>query len=431
MNASTPWLSVLVAQQTEPDQDSNFLKKLLDQLIEYPGNPNVVQLVCLSVYTLPPTLLKHLDGRLRARRVDGDLVSLVLRLENHRFTLVRELPLKSSDFCKPRNMQSMFRWIRDRYPYRRLLLSTWDHGSAFGIFNKTDKRLKVCGELHQAFTLQRVLKGLRNAPHIAQPHCLGMEGLAKAIRGSFGVADVLLLRNCFMQLFDTGYTLHDVARYLVAFEGTMYFWTFDTDVLLGALGKGTGPEGVKAICAAAVESFDVHNPYKHIRAQTGLFANDLSRYPALDALISQMTRILLTLKGRREDILGCRATCSDLAAATDPGQFQLVDAHRWFNQAGRLLVPRHREYQRLLKAFNRLHEKTVIDSFIGDQIGKGQFGASGFSLYFPSNLDDLGFNRSFYKLYYDRDSLYRSRFSKKSAWDAFIHFVYLDAPEQG
>ncbi|HTJ12993.1 MAG TPA: clostripain-related cysteine peptidase [Dinghuibacter sp.] len=431
MNSTTPWLSVLVAQQTEPDQDNHFLKKLLDQLIDYPGNPNVTQLVCVSVYALPPTLEKHLDGQLRIRRVNGDLVSLILELRDHRFTLVKELPLKAADFCNPKHMLGMFRFIRDNYPYKRLLLSTWDHGSAFGIFNKTDKRLKVHGELHQVFTLQRVLKGLRNTPHIAKPHCLGMEGLARAIRGSFGKADVLLLRNCFMQLFDTGYTLHDAARYLVAFEGTMYFWTYDTDVLLGALGKGTGPEGVKAICAAAVKSFDVHNPYKNIRAQTGLFANDLSRYPALDVLIEDMTRILLTLKNRKKDILACRATCSDLAAATDPGQFQLVDAHRWFNQAGRMLLPQHREYQRALNSFNKTLRKTVIDSFVGDQIGEGQFGASGFSLYFPSSLDDLGFNRSFYKLYYDRDSLYRSRFSRKSVWDAFIHFVFLDAPDKG
>ena len=242
-------------------------------------------------------------------------------------------------------------------------------------------------------------------------------------QGSFGKVDVLLLRNCFMQLFDTGYTLRNAAKYLVAFEGSMYFWTYDTDILLDALGKDA-----RAICGAAVKSFDVHNPYKNIRAQTGLFANELSRYPALNTLINGMTRILFGLKNRKADIIACRATCGDLALATDPGQFQLVDAHRWFNQAGQVLLPQHREYQRLLKAFNRVHQKTVVDSFIGEQIGNGEFGASGFSMYFPSSLDNLGYSRSFYKLYYDKDSPYRSRFCRKSIWDAFIHFVFLDAP---
>src|SRR6202012_2761774 len=104
--------------------------------------------------------VRPLDGQLRRRRKEGDLISLVLELRDHRFELVRELPLKSSDFCKPRNMLAMFRFIRNQYRYKRLLLSTWDHGSAFGIFNKADKRLKVVGNLHQVFTLQRVLKGL-------------------------------------------------------------------------------------------------------------------------------------------------------------------------------------------------------------------------------------------------------------------------------
>jgi hypothetical protein len=230
-----------------------------------------------------------------------------------------------------------------------------------------------------------------------------------------------------MQIFDTGYTLHPVTKYLIASEGSMDFRAYDYDIWLDAIEKMNGRISLPQIAQAIIAGFSQSGAIRSIADDTAMFGNNLDYYPALNTCMNAMIRILIQLAlTHKAELLECRREITDLTREDYPtARFHLVDARLWFEKAGELLQ-RNKTYHEHLRTFKTLHKKTVGNrSYRGNVVGYGNCAASGFSLYFPALLTQLAANRSYYELYYALSSRYKSRFTKRSLWDDFIAALFL------
>jgi len=425
-------------------------------------------ILCLGTTTLSQTLLDNLDGSLdRTRALHGCIIRLRHRATGgKRFELLKELPSSRADFIQPANIAHIFRFIKSRYAYKQVVLSTWDHGTGFAIFepsgeqpasptpaHRRRKRLSVVvsdtdvlrrnhklfkpNELQKAHArlgarvfLKKFRSRLKDLSWLTPPKGLTMDGLNRAIKHSFGKVDILFMRNCWMQIFDTGYTLHQTVKYLVATEGLMYFRAYDYDIWLNDVAKMKGRVDLAKVAEAAIKGFTGRRTVASITTDTAMFGNDLSYYPRLNSCINALSRMLIKkMDQHKEEILKCRRRIFTLVYRDfHEAKFQLIDAGLWFERVGALFQDDH-SFQDELRKFRVLYAKTVGGrSFRGKSIGFGNYGASGFSLYFPFSVEQMAEDRSFYELYYALHTRFKSQFTKASQWDEFIAALFLADP---
>lgn len=457
-------------------QDTIYLDEVLKQLLllrdRKPEHIEIV--VCLSTSTISGFLRRNLAGKITG---DQPPYSMIIRVNPRRnspkrLELVKELDPNYSSFIVVGNIVRVFAHIRQRYEYKRIALCTWDHGSGYAIFTRPDKirgrplledkvmKTKLKGvvvvhpdhfaPVHRLFRAaplirqHKSLKGmteLKKFKHLLQdirwmkpPRSLTMDNLRMAIRRTFGKVDIIFMRNCFMQMFDTGFVLKDVTRWLVACEGAMWFRYYDYDILLDALQAMNGRVSMERVAGAAVTGFSKLNNPARVNTDTALFGNDLYYYPELNKCMNAMILILLRYaKYDKQTVLHCRKQMTDIGEKDFPGGgLELVDARLWFEKAGALI--RHdTAYHSQLKRFQDLHEKAIGKRNYRGQMAGHKWGASGFSLYFPSLLANIAEYRSFYQLYYALKAHSRANFTRHSHWDEFISYLLLpelESPHQ-
>jgi Clostripain family len=460
------WLIVFLVQNVhEVEEDTKFMDKSLEQLLKINTDMGIGIAGCISTTAISPTLERELSTPPQG---EGKVHSFVVRLlmgaerRDRRLQVLEELPSGKS-LTEADDVVHIFRTIRKHYEYEHVLLTTWDHGSGFAIFAEPDKPAIVAHNpaiagkavivrhpihnvaVHRLFRLSAMQKGLpvlrkkdtlakyrrllEKPGWISVPYGLTMDKLRSAILAGFGKVDVLFMRNCFMQTFDTGFILHDVVDYLVACESIMWFEAYDYSIWLKALEHASAPLTEQGVAATAILGFTQAKVDPFYETDTALFGNDLSFYPALNYTMDLMIReLIFYAKGNKGKLLECRRKITDIVRRDDQRSgFQLVDARYWFEKVGAELLADNAAYQDALKDFLVLHKRTVGGRlFVGRLLRGNCYDESGFSLYFPAYAENVEYSFSFYAMYYALHSPFRSEFTRSSLWDEFIGYLFLN-----
>lgn len=414
--------------------------QMLDQLATTKLSPDVAVVLCINIQAdiAPPvlplaTILGPGDKPVRRSGWTTLFCSLKTNAtgnntidpicESREFRMDKEEDI--TVFFKQRVLSS--------FAAERYILFTWDHGQPFGIFpgiNQEPARSPLEKLQLNAFHFrqQKQLKTerlTRAAAPIAADDALPMltaTELKQAIQWAFDgqKIDVLVMSNCFLQFFDTGYELSSCADYLVTFETIMYFNdSFNYKNILETLAANVAmvPE---TMAKNIVDIFSATPPHSSVsRDEVSLFANDLSWYPALARMIDRLADILTkAIPGHREKILQAATKCEYIS----PGipMFCLLDFRN-------LVKHLHQEIPGLLSEnfFNTLMtilDQVVVSSFIGKSFGEeGSLAAvspSGFSIYFPILSED--YRTSFLDNFMTESSLSPTEFTRRFGWDQFI-----------
>lgn len=417
--------------------------------MELKAHPSIAIAGCISTTALSQSLVVELDKAVLGKgKVFNFVVEIMVGADKHkkRLRVLEELP-SVSGLQDVATVSGIFDTIRGYFDYEHVLLTTLDHGSGFAIFSPPDepphllyslahrysmKKKRVAPSASKKKGKKRTIAAFRAAvlrsTRDAEPSGITMDKLQQAIRKTFGKVDVIFMRNCFMQMFDTGYTLREVTRYLVAFESLMWFPAFDYVIWFKAMQKEGRLLTPEETVTGAIRGFTRTRMLARMRTDSAIFGNELSFYPQLnDCMNSMIEELIFYVQGNKEKLLSCRVGIIDIVRKDYKGaDYQLVDARFWFVKAGRLLRE-NKKYQEALANFLVLHKAMVGKrQFVGKLLSNGRYHESGFSLYFPNAVEKIARDGSFYSLYYAPQSPTRSHFSHHSLWPEFIAYLFLD-----
>ncbi|MBS1605293.1 MAG: hypothetical protein JST42_21695, partial [Bacteroidetes bacterium] len=168
---------------------------------------------------------------------------------------------------------------------------------------------------------------------------LWISDVAKALKELLGgeKIDLLVMNNCYMQNFETGYILHEVANYMLAPEGSMDGTGYDYKSLMERINDKPDidlEELFKDIIADYVLYYRARNLEDSLSKQA-IFINNLQVYPKalelygrfLDILSANLDDIRPVLQNLRErKILYVSADVDNYPASN---YLDLVDAYQW------------------------------------------------------------------------------------------------------
>ncbi|MBT1685575.1 clostripain-related cysteine peptidase [Dawidia soli] len=329
-------------------------------------------------------------------------------------------------------------YMADRY-----ILFTWDHGQPFGIFPDTGKNLMaaVTAEakakttpatfhfrlLEQLEQEGKSQKNMRRAAATATEDdlpILTITELRQAIEWAFGddKIDVLVMANCYLQFFDTGYELSSCVDYLIAFQTEMFFRdAFDYTMILEAISNDplVMPENLSK---AIVSSYALQRTQRNQESMNSvaLFANNLSWYPVVAKLIDQLAIDLIREMPRyRDRIMKAIEECEYISPNIPA--FCLIDFRNFLrclhNELPSLFSVIPYEY------FETILRELVTASHIGHDFVNEmdiRFRApSCFSMYLPKKLSD--YRTSFLSNFMLETSLSPTLFVKRFSWEMFIY----------
>lgn len=202
--------------------------------------------------------------------------------------------------------------------------------------------------------------------------------------------DVLLMANCFMQVFANGFTLSNKVKFLVGAEGPMSMRGYDYGKLMDTLNKTPGIPSkslVQQILADLKELYlRVGDDYAATTAT--IYANRLKFYPlalrVFEDLIAGLEPLLPVVAGKLAAIRGQMKNVSTY------DNYPLVDAGLWI----KLVTEQVRElegadyyYQLFAELQAKIEVANMIDPIARymDQAATQKYGYSGISLYFPAD----------------------------------------------
>jgi len=312
---------------------------------------------------------------------------------------------------------------------QRYIIFTWDHGNGYGIFRDEQQTGDNFGG-QESFNGQKFFLPVKHntvpVPEVIFPNeqpaaeddgILTMNELAAAIREAFDGRKVALLvmMNCYMQFFDTGYALREQVEYLVAPESYIHFEGYNYTFFFRRLAEAPD-QCAKELAACLVNSFDIKF-YKEegkgivARANTALFANDLSYYDLFaDKIMLLLDRLNALLPAKKPEIIMARSR----TIAVNTALF-LVD---FFYLLKNLQKALGKDWEaHLLNELEELREKIVIAGYVGNEFSNQSASAfpGGFAMYFPiRNPGGLPIGNST-QFFEDTD------FANTSKWKDFIN----------
>jgi hypothetical protein len=260
------------------------------------------------------------------------------------------------DMTDPADLAGYFtRYVLEGTPTGRYLLFTWGHGRGYGIFPKP--------ETGRVLTMERLQVAL---------------GLAFGTRK----VDLVVMMNCYMQFFDTGYALAPQASILLAPESFMAYEGYHYEALLSRLRKEPSIDA-RRLAAHIVRSFPRKpglSPFT--LAYTALSANDLSLYESLAEGLDELADRLSALWPDHSEAL-LRAAAESFVVYS---AFSLRDFYSFLYQVQQAVPGLARE--RLFIDFWRWRKEMVIAGYRGKGYDSLQhFGCpNAFSIFLPAGV---------------------------------------------
>lgn len=211
-------------------RDMGHLFHLLGEIQTINFDPHINVVFCINFYR------EHLDALLE---FDPNLLDEEIELE--RTTMFFKLVRDSSGVNQLRcigekqdfdisNHEHLSKYLKKnivkKFEAKRYLLFTWDHADGYGFF-------KSIGQVEE------------DIPNLMHSNMLTMEGLRFAIANSLGERqiDLMIMMNCYMQLFDTSFALRDHVKYIVAPQTDMGFKDYNYKGILEAIEENPEIEG--------------------------------------------------------------------------------------------------------------------------------------------------------------------------------------------
>jgi|GEM_PF-1279763 len=240
--------------------------------------------------------------------------------------------------------------------------------------------------------------------------------------------DVMLMVNCFMQLFDNGYLLSGKVKYMVAPEGEMWASGYDYEKLLITL-RDQPSIANKTLVRKIVKDYEsmyTRQGNTDYLRQTTLFANDLKYYGiALRGFETFVDRIKEDIQRSFELFQQIRE--KEIRNVSGSPSYPLIDAGVWISLVAEKF-PSTQNMKEFQEWFRNLHKKIVVARFIGqdfldaDKKDTSKYGYSGISLYFPTNFQQLSEQEVAWCAYFDRSL--SSKFNKRSSWSKFLNIYF-------
>ncbi|MES2328295.1 MAG: clostripain-related cysteine peptidase [Bacteroidota bacterium] len=199
------WTFILMIQALDDDpRNKNFeyMKTMIGDLLNLTKHTDLGVVICLHTKSnLPSSVFPRSNNP-----VTGPTTNLFYTLENKsvedsgsKLVLMNNGEREQFNICDEIAVRDFFIHDVIRYaPADQYVLFTWGHGQPCGIFKP------ISGQIEDALTIRRI-KAAISAP------------------GSLQKVDVMVMNNCFLQFFDTGYELRSCVDHLVAYETEMFF----------------------------------------------------------------------------------------------------------------------------------------------------------------------------------------------------------------
>jgi hypothetical protein len=379
------------------------------------------------------------------------------------------------DFHDGRTWEELFKWINDSYSSKSTALITLSDGAGFGLLDdvnddqtldvkQSDKRYIPKNFLTPEFH-QKIKTGIcpsekiklyrnnivytdKNDNHCNALDMLWVGELASALENGFAgrKLDILMMANCYMQTFESGWLLRKKVKYLVAPETIFKAFGYAFDKLMRLINTRPGikpNELVKTIKNDFIAKWkkpDIEP--KHLK-MVSISVNDLGYYGILKFFFEIIAKLLmwtsdtqfLKLIELRQKFVA-NATSTPLPGPGRPSdaiRIQMVDINHLFNTIKKLYP-----YNILLRSgiyiFRQISRLAVRDIYIGDdypehdRIKPKKFRLSGISIYLPNNLvtarnaeiSNCAYFGTTQILFSVLGDIPLENFTKTSSWDEFV-----------
>lgn len=341
--------------------------------------------------------------------------------------------------------------IKASYLAKRYMLFTWGHGYQFGIAKNASPDAAKLLSLNQdedqffeivsntqspyknakaesTFNKLSLKKGVQLHLNQFQPsgvikakeelRILWMYEMAAALQKSFGERkiDLLLMMNCYMQVFDNGYELRKQVEYLIAPETAMKFDGYPYSAIVSTLNEEPEISNArlsKRIIREYVNKYtEMGNDGITQVNQTTLFANDLSQYKFLVPLFNNLGNILL--EGMKAGDIKLQLASNQMDQSQSRVTADFADMLYLFS----MLSKQYKlgtAYQLHLGKLSILLSQIVKAQFIGAAVRHTQ--ASGMSILFPN--ENISQQMSVISVLYFQNE-FNSSFLTSTCWDEVI-----------
>jgi hypothetical protein len=463
------WMILFFVHEISEDLPES--KEMYDIIQRYGGSENnVVFLIKDSISQKEDE--QHFSFRLGVWRLEKKKGS-----EAYELSPVQGLQIDNKD---RRCWDQAFKFIFKHFYSRRKMLITFSHGAAFGInrdlkhihrppgqrlagqaanpsgnvtevrgrsylLDRTDiLRLKERGALSDGSQVVSsrdneevfVVRKPAEDPLCKALEVLWISDLAASLERRLDDAhiDVLLMVNCYMQLFDNGYLLRNKVSYMIAPEGKMLAIGYDYKKIFETLRSTpeiTNKQLVTKIVRDYVQMYMGMEGGPDYLSTNELSANDLQYYSVALKGFEKFVKLLRChIPELIEDLQEIRNNQMDTVSGSE--SYQLVDAGLWIRLVAEMF-PGNRDFQEFARWFRRLHERMVVAKHIGEGLKQHdasqsrKYGYSGISILYPDSRFDFKDSQVAWCAYFDKSM--PPEFGQRSRWSSFLrHYLKLSAP---
>ncbi len=442
------WLIIFVIHDFEGDSHIGNIDKIIKDEIKSTG------LVSSHAFLLIQKSITH------PRSTEIQTVVKVLReISGGNYDLV-EINKQYFDFHSERGWFKLLRWVNDNFPANHICLNVLSHGAAFGILGDEITRVDSEGVLttgqdvkfgRTAFIEKRFIhSGSTDAVVYTEgeeDYCktiqmLWFSELSEAIRDAFNgqKLDILILNNCYVQSFETGWILCDQVRYLVAPEAWFTSFGYNYEQLLKNLNANPQitPEELLANFINEFKKKWKKRPGNleliGISIVDLIFYNEMKRYFDLIATIlvnmsDQEIRMIVQARQQRID------NVSNLPPDFHSGSVRvaMIDLI-YFYEVLVDLFPERVDLYNNISEFSIIFRRALIGQYVGgeyiksDAVLEKKFNLHGVSVFLPFNTEESKFNDVVNCAYFGKPVIDKIRgnaiplflFTHQSQWDDFV-----------
>jgi len=295
--------------------------------------------------------------------------------------------------------------LREEFSAEHHMLLTWGHGAAYGLFYDPGPNFN---------------------------DMLTIDDLAGAITATFGAKgqkiDVVVMMDCYMQFFDTGYTLHQAGvDFLAASVSGADFLGYNYKKLFGTLfsNPDISPRDLACLAVSSIKDNNLANAaLKNELNLATFYTVDLGQYEMLAGYMSELGVTLLAgLPGNVQKIRTARNSCQQIH-----NFYNLIDFFR-FVQGLRSVFGANWQIELIDKILG-MPSQFIVASYIGRGLkrGKNQVYPLGYSICIPLQQAP---SISFFENFFEPGSPHATPFTRKYKWSAFLQQFYLDCPRTG
>lgn len=237
----TPKWTVLFIVHAVDDQSRYYSEQLFTELMQANSSPEVRVLVLRNTYDYHDNTQTHAYLWEIKKDTDNEDVNKRNQIVKRRI-FPKELDLSyktppENDFSfgdvnlgNDKTLEKILKSIKKSIGDSKVILFTWDHGCAFGIFDPTE--------------LDNPAAPIKSSP---KTDMLMVKELANAIKGSFGKVEMLIMMNCWMQSIETNDQLNGFTDVLVAPETSIDWLGYNYIEIIDHLIENPAPTKNKII----------------------------------------------------------------------------------------------------------------------------------------------------------------------------------------